>query len=475
MVRLAALDWAALVLLALVLLFLGGTARLARRSAHDYVSAGRALTLPAFVSTLVVTWYGGILGIGESVSYFGVGTWLLLGVPYYLFGLVYALFLARRVRAADEVSIPERLRVFFGPRTGLAVAVLVVLLGVPAAHALMLGVLLRSVSGWPIELSVLVAASVASLCFVRAGLIADVRAALVSFPLMFVGFFTIVAVCLAGHPASTVLQPLLDGPMGTLDGGQGPLAVVTFLILGAWTLVDPGFHQRAASAASREVARKGVLIAVGCWALFDVLSITAGLYAVALVRPAPDDPLLLFPLLAERVLPPGLKGLFLAGVVGTVLNALVSYALVSGSAIGRDIVAPSRPGSDPLKASRWGVAVAMGVAVVLAWLVKSVVALWYSWAGCIVGALLTPFLAAYFRAASRVADWWAAASVTAGFAVGAGWMAYGLANDNPQLVLSLPSGVQIGLGTLLPSWAVCTLVYIAGVRRRPVEGSPCQT
>ncbi|MGE3126969.1 MAG: hypothetical protein AB7F50_08960 [Fimbriimonadaceae bacterium] len=472
MVALSGWDWAAFGLLALVLLALGGSARMARANALDYVSAGRALTLPAFVATLVVTWYGGILGIGESVSYFGTGTWLLLGVPYYVFGVGYALFLARRVREADEVSIPERLRKFFGPRTGLAVAALVVLLGVPAAHALMLGVVLRSLSGWPIEASILVAAVAASACFVRSGLIADVRAAFVAFPLMFAGFFAIVATCLSTRPSTQALRSLLQGPMGTLDGGQGPLAVATFFVLGAWTLVDPGFHQRAASAASKEVAKRGVVLAVVCWAVFDLLSITAGLYAVALVKPVPDDPLLLFPLLADQVLPPGLKGLFFAGVVGTVLNALVSYALVSGSAIGRDIVARVRPSADPLLASRWGVAVAVLVAVALAWTVKSVVALWYSWAGCIVGALLTPFLLAYFRPGPTRSDTWVAASAAIGFLTGAGWMAYGMAAGNPQLLVTLPSGEQTGLGTLLPSWVVTTLLLLGGRRTQPTEGTP---
>lgn len=467
MVALSGWDWAAFGLLALAILVLGGSARLARSNVLDYVTAGRSLTLPAFVATLVVTWYGGILGIGESVSYFGVGTWLLLGLPYYVFGVAYSLVLARRVRAADEVSIPERFRTVFGPRSGLVAASLVVLLGVPAAHALMLGVLLRSLTGWPIGASILVAAVVASACFVRSGLVADVRAALVAFPLMFAGFIAIVATCLVQFPPMEALRSILQGPRGAWDGGQGPLTVVTFFLLGAWTLVDPGFHQRAASAASKDVARRGVLIAVACWAFFDLLSITAGLYAVALVQPAPDDPLLLFPLLAGRVLPPGLKGLFFAGVVGTVLNALVAYALVSGSAIGRDVIAPGRPSADPLRSSRSGVVIAVLLAVALAMAVQSVVALWYSWAGCIVGALLTPFLQAYLWPRSSRSDGWVAASAAVGFLVGFGWMSFGMATGNPQLLVTLPTGEQTGLGTLIPSWAVTTTLLLAGRRRLP--------
>ena len=47
----------------------------------DYLLAGRRLTLPAFVATLVTTWYGGILGIGEYAWRFGISTWLVFGVP----------------------------------------------------------------------------------------------------------------------------------------------------------------------------------------------------------------------------------------------------------------------------------------------------------------------------------------------------------------------------------------------------------
>ena len=59
------LDWG------LVLLYFGFLAavwlrRLGRSStAVEYLVAGRRVTLPAFVATLVATWYGGILGIGE--------------------------------------------------------------------------------------------------------------------------------------------------------------------------------------------------------------------------------------------------------------------------------------------------------------------------------------------------------------------------------------------------------------------------
>ena len=55
--------------LVLVILYAAAILALARGrpsgGGMDYLLAGRRLTLPAFVATLVTTWYGGILGVGE--------------------------------------------------------------------------------------------------------------------------------------------------------------------------------------------------------------------------------------------------------------------------------------------------------------------------------------------------------------------------------------------------------------------------
>ena len=57
---------------------------------EDYLIAGRAVTLPALVATLVATWYGGILGVGEFSYTYGVANWVVFGLPYYVFALIFA-------------------------------------------------------------------------------------------------------------------------------------------------------------------------------------------------------------------------------------------------------------------------------------------------------------------------------------------------------------------------------------------------
>ena len=43
-----------------------------RSSPEEYLLMGRRLSLPGFVASLVATWYGGILGLGENTYFYGI-------------------------------------------------------------------------------------------------------------------------------------------------------------------------------------------------------------------------------------------------------------------------------------------------------------------------------------------------------------------------------------------------------------------
>lgn len=463
MLHLAPLDVGVLVAYLAGVLALGFSARLRDSSILQYLTAGRALSLPAFVATLVATWYGGILAIGESVKAFGLGTILLMGVPYYAFALIYALWWAPRVRAADQISIPERLHLRYGRSAALVGAILVFLFAAPAAHTLMLGTLLQLATGLSLPLSVGLAAAVGVAFLFRGGLLADVRASLLAFALMYVGFVVLVGGCLLVQSPASLIQALKPNPdLLSPTGGQGIGLIVGYFALGAWTLVDPGFHQRAASAATPELARKGVLVCVVFWFLFDILSTTAGLYAF--VRLPKAGGLALFPLLGDAVLAPGFKGIFLCGLFGTVLSATVGYTLVAGATFGREAVARLRPGMDDESVKNWtriGLGLSAAVATWLALHVSNVVVdLWYAYAGAITGALLPPVAMAYGRD-RRLSGTAAAWAMALGFAVSVAWIVYAKRTDNPYYNVNLGE-TEFALGTLIPSAAISTLVLLLG-------------
>lgn len=478
---LAPVDLGVIGLFLAAILALGFSVKLRENSTLQFLAAGRSLTLPAFVATLVSTWYGGILGIGESVTYYGFGTWLLMGVPYYVFAIFYALWWAPRVRNAEQITIPERLGSRYGKGVALLGAALVFLLAVPAAHVLMLGVLVQELSGWPSAVCIVAATAIGTAFLYRGGLLADVRVGLLAFVMMYVGFGVIVVYCLINHPPGPTFAKIENPTLRTFTGGSSWTAMFSFFILGAWTLVDPGFHQRVTASASPEVGRKGVLVSTAFWVLFDVLTVATGMYALALLRPAPENPLAIFPRLGDQVLPPGLKAIFLCGMLGTITSALVGYTLVAGGTLGREVVARVRA-LDESKTNLWirvGFGVASVIAIVLAMFLHSVVALWYAWAGAVVGALLIPTAMAYGRRVPRPKV--AFASMLASFCVSFGWLVYSQRTNNAFQEVAwvqtseggrfalppLPEALQanattFSLGTLLPGLVISALVIGLG-------------
>ena len=83
-------------LIVVVALGFSGKKSTKRRDTTNYLLAGRKLSLPGFVVTLVSTWYGGIIGIGENTYLYGFQTWTIFGLPYYIFAIIFAFFVDPR-------------------------------------------------------------------------------------------------------------------------------------------------------------------------------------------------------------------------------------------------------------------------------------------------------------------------------------------------------------------------------------------
>src|SRR3989338_2670582 len=142
MVQLSVVDSLLIVLYFVAVVFIGFRAAGKRTSgSEEFFLAGRTLTLPMFVATLVSTWYGGILGVGEFSYKYGLSNWIVFGVPYYVFALVFALLLAKKIRGTNFLTIPDKLEASYDRKTALLGSFLTFILVTPAAYVLMLGIL----------------------------------------------------------------------------------------------------------------------------------------------------------------------------------------------------------------------------------------------------------------------------------------------------------------------------------------------
>lgn len=367
------------------------------KTSEDYFLAGRTLTLPAFVATLVATWYGGILGVGEFAHQNGLSAWFVFGVPYYVFAAIFALVLAPRIRQSTLYTIPDKIDEAYGKTAAVIAAGFVYCLTTPAPYVLMLGVLLQLIFGWSLIPALLVGTVLSSVYVYFGGFRSDVRVNIVQFVLMFVGFAVILPYCYWSIGGFAHLKAALPATHLTWNGGNSPGYVIAWFFIALWTLVDPGFHQRCYAAKDTKTAQRGVLISILFWVVFDFMTCTAGLYARAAL---PDiEPVMAYPLLAEKLLPAGVKGLFYVAMLATVMSTLVSYLFLSGVTFTRDFVWRLE-GGDPDERLNLrtflGLTLTIVIALVLAILVPSVVKLWYAVGTTFIPGLLLPLLSAYW-------------------------------------------------------------------------------
>ncbi|MFT5232225.1 MAG: SSS family solute:Na+ symporter [Candidatus Krumholzibacteriia bacterium] len=384
---------AGLVYLAFLLFIVIRLFRFSTSSAVDFIVAGRRLTLPAFTASLVTTWYGGILGVGEYTWQYGVSNWLVFGVPYYLYAALFAVFLARRARRSQMLTVPDMLDHHYGRPTALFGAGTIFVMTAPAAYVLMLGVLLNFATGWPIWVGV-VAGTALSISYVfRGGLRAIVATDMVQFILMFVGFAVLVGVCVTRFGGWEFLRDNLPAGHLQWDGGLGWQAIAVWYVIALSTLVEPAFYQRCFAAESEETAKNGIFWAIGFWIVFDFLTTTAGLYARALL-PDLANPVQAFPALAAHVLPSFWQGVFTVGMLATIMSTVDSYAFICSVTLGRDLIERWRtPRGEKLAdeatlpAIRWSLLATAIVAIALALISGSVIQLWKT-----LGSVGTPIL-----------------------------------------------------------------------------------
>lgn len=389
-------DYAVIIIYFAVSILIGLRVKTADKSNEEYLVAGRRITLPAFVATLVSTFYGGILGVGEFTYNYGISSWIMNAFPYYFFITIFAFFLAKKIRKSSLYTIPDKLELVYGKKVSIMGAFLVFLLVTPAPYLLMLGIILQLITGWSIQVSILVCLVLSIVYLFKGGLKADVNVNMFEFIMMYVGFAIILPFCFMKIGGFEVLSQKLPQEHLTITGGNSVAYILVWFLIGSWSLVDPTFHQRCYAAESQNTAKKGVLISLLFWFVFDFLTITVGLYARVFLPDLKEAPMA-YPVLADSILPSIVKGIFFTGMIATVMSTLHSYIFVSAATFGNDIVARLRQEKDILnKYSKLGIIVTSVISIIVSLYFPSVVQIWYLIGTLCIPPLLISIITSYF-------------------------------------------------------------------------------
>jgi len=417
---------------------------------------GRHLTLPSFVMTLVSTWYGGVLGVGEYSYRYGVSNWLVFGVPYYVGAALFAIFIARRARASRLYSVPDQLDSAYGRTAALIGAGVIQFLSSPAPYVLMVGILAQLVLGGPLWISIVGGTLLSTAYSFRGGLRSVVRADNLQFILMYAGFLVALPLLAARYGGFEFLRTHLPPTHFVWHGGNAPQYIFVWYLIALQTLVEPTFYQRAFAAKDERTAVRGVWISIGFWALFDFLSTFTGLYARALM-PDLANPVASYPELAIHFLPPFVRGLFYLGLFATVMSTVDGYTFIGGVNFGRDLVWRWRREKDESRVNRYvqiGFVITAVVSVAMALFFRSAVDLWHDVGSVGVSALLVPLVTSY-RESWRTRPAFAVVSMVGGGAVSLAWL----------LTARLGSGTYpLGMEPIYPGLIASALLWMGGRR-----------
>ncbi len=371
-----------------------------RRDAASFLLSGRNVGLFLFVLTTVATWYGGILGVGEFTYRYGLVSWFTQGFPYYIFALLFAMFFASKIRRSSLITIPDKIEQTYGRSTAIFSAVLIFILVSPAPYLLMIANLIMMIFGIELFPALIMSFILSSVYLFRGGYRSDVLTDALAFFVMFIGFIILFAFSYSNLGGYDFLRGNLPNDHLTFTGNTSITFIIVWFLIALWTFADPGFHQRCYAAKSSKVAKYGIIISVFFWALFDFLTTSTGLYGRAALGEA-ANPVITFPLLAEKILPSGFKGVFYAALFATILSTLNSFLFLSATTFSKDLVGKFNRGLDDnslIMFTRLGLLVAGIVSVVIAFSIESVIEIWYTVGSiCIPGIILLVISSYYPR------------------------------------------------------------------------------
>jgi SSS family solute:Na+ symporter len=454
-------DWGIILLYFGLLVYLTWQREWEETDEESFLLSGRKMSLAAFVATLVSTWYGGILGIGEYSYQNGISTWLILGFPFYVFSALFAWLLAGKIRMNKALSLPEAVGNFYGEKAGRFSAVPIFILVSPAPYILMLGLIFQYLTGgaghflW--YASAVAFFSVGYVVF--GGFNAVVRTDVLQIVLMFGGFIFLIIFAAFEFGGLGNLWESIPANYRDITGGQNLQYIFVWFFIALWTFVDPSFHQRAAAAKDPQTAKKGIFASILLWSVFDFLTVFSGIYGWAILGGDLVNPVMVYPYLANELLPIGLKGLFFVALLATIMSTLDSYLFLSGQTLGRDLLIKLFPKTKNNTLTRISTLIAAILGILLIIIYPSVIDLWYVIGSVMIPGLLIPVLGVYLKLFS-LRKGWVLPTMTLSIGVSLCWLILGTVTNEGAYDYT-----YLGIEPFYPGLALSIIFWLLGRKK----------
>jgi SSS family solute:Na+ symporter len=443
---------------------------------RDFFLAGRSLTTPILVCTLVSSYYGldALLGDSGDASREGVVVWFAYGRPYTVALLLTALLLARRLRGRDALSLADLLGQHYGRPTQLAAAIASFLYALPVVAIMGLAAMGEVMFGVPLWLGACLGSAVSVVYVAMGGAWADVLTDTVQFAIMCVSLAVALPYIVSAVGGFEGIRAALGADAFAPLGSAPPLYTAAYALTAVSVLVEPLFYQRMLAARDTRAIRDAFLWGILLWGAYDWATTAVGMAGGAMMASGalpPDTPrdqvlLRLVPL----YLPLGVSGLFIGGCLAATMATVDSYFLIAAGNLVYDIYRPlTRRRLDDralIRYTRGAMLLSAVVCVLLGLYFERIKEAWAFMATILTSTLLVPTLASLLLPARPVplagalSTWGGLAAVVVFYTAVHIWGA-------PDLDLET-RGMDIGGVTLLREYAlfvavpVSLLGYLAG-------------
>ena len=373
----------------------------------DFFLAGRSLTTPLLITTLISTYYGVDVLFGDSQLGFtdGVVAWFGYARPTYAFFLIAAFLLAQRLREENFKSLPDILDKYYGKNTRYVSAVTSFIYSLPALSLYGFGMLGDVILGWEPIIGMLVLGGIGLVYTLTGGFWAVVLTDSIQFVMMCVVLalaFPFAMNLIGGF--DSMIEKLPSSYFDTM-GDLSIWLIIIYASTGLAILVEPTFYQRIFAAKSYKNVRNALVIGIFIWGSYDwiitILAMAAKtgtlmkIMGDPIIDPgvAPDAALLTIMVAA---LPVGALGLFMAGVLSTEMSTLDSYCLVAGGNVAYDIYRPAfKPDAtddELIRTTRYGILLSWLLGFAMAVSFEQMLGLWVFMASILISSTLIPIL-----------------------------------------------------------------------------------
>lgn len=429
------------------------------KNAGDYFVAGRSFGPLVLMATVCATIIGGSGLMGRAgVAYSSGFKAILTAVPYLLGMFIFSGISGRISNVGirhNIASIPELFEKRFGKTAKVILAGLIAftMMGTVASQVTATATIINMLGGdigISYEMGALLATVVFMVYTATSGLFGVVYTDVLQFYMLLLFVYILIpgaSLAKVGGMGNFVanldkslIKPYIDG---NIVGD-----IVTYLV---FTMAGAEMWQRAFAAKDAKSAKKGMFLGTSVYGVTIILVFFMGIVAHQIVG---GDILAQYgstdatvPALAIKVLPIGLTGLALAGMLSVIMSTADSYLLVSVQSCVRDIIRTFMPDMEEkteIRLSRiFSIVLPIGALIIALYIKNAYNILMFAWTFYAAAAGLPAFAALFWKKATKQGI---IAGMIAGFAVCVGWKFMGL---------------PFGLGAAVPGTIACAIALVA--------------